>query len=100
MKQNRQVLFANRIEELYKVDSPSASETAKIILSELPECLLPNIDEWIEGKKLSDLYIQEYSVPMILALWHSNDFISAVRVISSLEEDPDKAIRQIWNMRR
>ena len=73
---------------------------AERILEKLPEKLLPNIDEWSRGLSLSDIYIGDYSLPMILAIWKNNDFISAVEVMIEMEKNPDKAVRRIWNMRR
>lgn len=94
------ILFADKIEEVYKLDSESALKSARAIWNELPGRLLPNISEWSRGEPLSDIYIQEYSIPMILMLWQSKDFLSAVQVMIDLEKNPDMAVRKIWNMRR
>lgn len=97
---NRKELFTNKIREVYKLDPEGALANAERILGKLPDRLLPNIDEWSRGLPLSDIYISKYSVPMILAMWKNNDFISAVEVMIEMERNPDKAVRQIWNMRR
>lgn len=97
---NRKELFANKIKEIYKLDQESALANADRILDKLPDKLLPNVDEWSRGLPLSDIYIGQYSVPMILAMWKSSDFISAAEVMIEMEKNPDKAVRQIWRMRR
>ena len=97
---NRKNLFTDKIRKVYKLDSQGALANAERILEKLPEKLLPNIDEWSRGLSLSDIYIGDYSLPMILAIWKNNDFISAVEVMIEMEKNPDKAVRRIWNMRR
>ena len=100
MKQNLQQDFAKKIEEVYWMSPDKAWRQAKEILLRLPECLLPNIHEWIQGTVLTDICIREYSIPMILAIWNSQDFLGAARVISELAKNPERALKKIWNMRR
>lgn len=100
MKQELQQNFAKKIEEAYLMSPDKARKYAKEVLTHLPDCLLPNIHEWIRGDALTDICIREYSIPMILAIWDSKDFLGAARVMAELEEDPDRALKKIWNMRR
>lgn len=91
MKQNLQQDFAKKIEGAYWMSPDKAQRQAKEILLRLPECLLPNIHEWIQGTALTDICIREYSIPMILAIWNSQDFLGAARVISELAKNPERA---------
>lgn len=100
MEQELQQNFAKKIEEAYWMSPDKAQEYAREVLMRLPKCLLPNIYEWIRGDVLTDICIREYSIPMILAIWDSKDFLGAARVMAELEENLDLALKKIWNMRR
>ena len=57
--------------------------------------------EWSENRTLTDIYIGKYSLPMILAIWDSKDFLSAWEVMTELAEgEIETAEMRIWNMRR
>ncbi len=100
MKQELQQDFAKKIEEAYWMSPDKAQKQAEEVLARLPDCLIPNIREWLQGTILTDICIQDYSIPMILAIWDSQDFLGAVQVMAELEENPAEALRKIWNMRR
>lgn len=100
MGQDLQQDFAKKIEEAYWMNPDKAQKHAKEVLARLPDCLLPNIREWIRGTALTDICIGDYSIPMILAIWDSHDFLGAARVMTELEESPAGALKKIWNMRR
>ena len=99
MKQKLQQDFAKKIEEAYWMSPDKAQKQAEEVLARLPDCLIPNIREWIQGTILTDICIQDYSIPMLLAIWDSQDFLGAVQVMAELEENPAEALRKIWNMR-
>lgn len=93
--------FSTKIQAAYGMSADNASREAEQILNSCPEKLLPNIREWTEGKPLSDIYIEGFSVPMIMYMWRSRDFLMAISVMTELlQGDADKAKRQIWNTRR
>lgn len=50
---------------------------------------------------MTEISVDGYSVPMLLALWHSPDFLGAMEVLAEyLTGDRDKAERRIWRTRR
>lgn len=100
MEEKKVSLFAEKIKQVYKVNDTTAQENARKLLEDIPEKLLINVEEWVKGEELSDIYIREFSVPMVLTLWQSKDFLSALRVMKELEKSPENALRQIWHMRR
>ena len=56
---------------------------------------------YIKGDEISDIYIGKYSLPMILDIWKSNDFLRALEVMCELSQgDTEKAELKIWEMRR
>ena len=66
-----------------------------------PDLLLKNLEQWAAGEPLTEISIDGYSVPMLLALWHSPDFLGAMEVLAEyLTGDRDKAERRIWRTRR
>ena len=100
MKKIRIYKFQEKIQDVYGMDADAALYTAGKIMYDLPKKLLPNIDEWCSGRKLSEITIEGFSIPLILDLWQSNDFISAVNCMIELDKDPDNGKRKVWRMQR
>jgi hypothetical protein len=93
--------FAHRIEQVYGVGYENARRLAKEATMNAPQKFSQNICEWIEGKKLTDIYAGQYSIPMIMAIWNRQDFLEALAVAARLEKgEIESAESQIWNMRR
>lgn len=90
-----------KILEEYGLGENNAQSKAVEILDRCPVQLRPNVYEWIEGRPLSDIFIEKYSIPMIMSIWRSDDFLRALEVVTELfQGDLDKAERKIWEMRR
>ena len=71
------------------------------ILKKCPEKLYKNVCEWIQGDSISDIYISDYSIPMILSIWKSTDFLRALEVMMDLSQSKfEQAEFKIWEMRR
>lgn len=100
MKKSRIDKFQEKIQEFYGLDPDAALYTAGKVMYALPKKLLSNVDEWCEGKELSIIRIGDYSVPMILAMWKSDDFISALNCMIELERNPEAGKLLVWRMRR
>lgn len=101
MKRNMELELKLKIQETYGMSASEAQGKSEKILRECPPQLMQNILEWAAGKPLSDIYIDRYSIPMVMSIWENNDFLRALSVvIELLQGDADKAVRQIWNMRR
>jgi hypothetical protein len=93
--------FAHRIEKVYGVEYENALRLAKDAIADAPQKFSQNICEWIEGKKLTDIYTGKYSIPMIMAIWKRQDFLEALSVVAEFEKgETERAESQIWNMRR
>ena len=100
MEKIRIYKFQDKIQDFYGMDADAALYTAGKIMYDLPKILLPNIDEWCAGKKLTEISIEGFSIPFILDLWKSHDFISALNCMIELHKDPDNGKRKIWRMQR
>ena len=76
-------------------------DKAEQIVKNCPVVLAKNLEEWSKGQKLTDIYIGKYTLPMILAIWNSKDFLNALEVMDELEKgNVETAELRIWNMRR
>lgn len=96
MKKTRIDKFQEKIQAFYALDADAALYTAGKIMYALPKKLLSNIDEWCESRPLSDIYIEGFSVPMLLNLWETNDFLSAINCMIELEKNPEDGKILAW----
>ena len=93
--------FAERIRWEYGFTQEISEEKAVRALKICPAVLVQNVEEWSEGKKLTDIYIDQYTLPMILNIWKSRDFLNALGVMAELEKGSrETAELKIWKMRR
>ena len=94
-------MLADKIRQSYKLDEDNAVDKAKEVLQNCPQQLMENVFEWVSGSELSDVFIGRYSLPMILSIWNSSDFLRALAVMEELKNgETDTAERKIWQMRR
>lgn len=93
--------LAERIRQEYGFSQEDAQGKAMQILEKCPVVLAQNIEEWSQGQKLTDIYIGKYTLPMILTIWDSYDFLRALEVLAELAKgNVEIAELKIWNMRR
>lgn len=93
--------LAERIRQEYGFTQGVAQDKAIQVLERCPVVLARNVEEWSKGQKLTDIYIGKYTLPMILAIWNSRDFLSALEVMAELAKGSvEIAELRIWNMRR
>jgi len=85
----------------YHMSMEAAHERTLQVEKRCPKQLYINVYQWIKGDEISDIYIGKYSLPMILDIWKSNDFLRALEVMCELSQgDTEKAELKIWEMRR
>ena len=85
----------------YHMSMEAAHERALQVEKRCPKQLYINVYQWIKGDEISDICIGKYSLPMILSIWKSNDFLRALEVMCELSQgDTEKAELKIWEMRR
>lgn len=93
--------LADRISQEYGFTQKAAQDKAEQIVKNCPVVLAKNLEEWSKGQKLTNIYIGKYTLPMILAIWNSKDFLNALEVMDELEKgNVETAELRIWNMRR
>ena len=101
MKAHNVIQLTDRIRLEYGFTQEAAEARAMEALGNCPPVLAQNVEEWSKGEKLTDIYIGQYSMPMILALWNSRDFLKALEAMIELAKgNTEIAELKIWNMRR
>lgn len=96
-----QAKLAARISREYFLSEDAAKKQAREMVRNCPDLLQKNLEQWAVGEPLTEISIDGYSVPMLLALWHSPDFLGAMEVLAEyLTGDRDKAEHRIWRTRR
>lgn len=101
MKTHNITQLTDRIRREYGFTQEVAQVRAVQTLENCPPELAQNLEEWAKEQKLTDIYIGQYSLPMILAIWKNRDFLKAMEVMTELAKGNTKiAELKIWNMRR
>ena len=101
MKKRDVTQLVDRIHLEYGFTQRAAQARALQALENCPHALVQNLEEWAKGQKLTDIYIGQYSLPMILAIWKNRDFLKAMEVMTELDKgNTEIAELKIWNMRR
>ena len=101
MKLHDIIQFTSKISLEYGFTKEKSYDKALQIIEECPILLQQNVPEWSENKKLSDIYIGKYSLPMIMEIWDSRDFLRVMEVMIELSKgNLEIAEQKIWNMRR
>lgn len=101
MKQVDTQQLAAKIKTEYGISDQAAFEKAAQIQQSCPVQLIQNVCEWVEGRPLTDIFVEGYSVPMILYLWGNRDFLRAFTVMQMIANGEKKqAESAIWEMRR
>lgn len=90
--------ITEKIMDEYGFSQELSRSNAERLIAICPESLGKNVEEWLSDKELSDIFIDRYSLPMILSIWHSTDFLRAMEVMSKLSEgEVQSAEFMIWN---
>jgi hypothetical protein len=101
MKTDIQKKLAERISKDYFLSQENAQVKVLQIYSSCPSQLITNVEQWAKNASLTDIFIGKYSIPMIMAIWGCQDFLSALEVITEyFNGDADAAERRIWQTRR
>lgn len=90
-----------RIEEAYALPEAEAVRKANHLICQSSLKLMKNIQEWAENRSLTEIFVGKYSVPMVMRIWGTTDFLGAVDVLTEYQEnDRVKAERKIWTKGR
>ena len=101
MKTHDITQLTDRIRLEYGITQKVEQDRSLQALENCPPALVQNLEEWAKGQKLTDIYIGQYSLPMILAIWKNRDFLKAMEVMTELAKgNTEIAEMKIWNMRR
>ena len=81
MKQVDAQKLAAKIKTEYGISEQAAFEKAAQIQQDCPEQLAQNVCEWVEDRPLTDIFVDGYSLPMILYIWGNRDFLRAFHLM-------------------
>lgn len=93
---NLQELVCRIKENCIGIDDAYAEEYAKKIISNTDERLIQNLNEWLHGKNISDLWIGKYCINAIMSIRGDKDFLSALEAMNTYLADEAEGIRLIW----
>lgn len=89
--------LTERIASEYCVENANARIKAVALCKHCPEQLILNVQQYANGSTLTDIYVGNYSIPMIMTIWGNRDFIGAMNVIAEyISGNTDIAERRIW----
>lgn len=69
---------------------------AQKLIGNLDERLIPNLKEWIDGKKISDIWIGKYCVNAIMSIRGDSDFLGALEAMNTYLCNEADGIHLIW----
>ena len=97
MKITKPILMNAIKERNYVIDDYGASYLADLMLKHYDSRLEQNLIEFIEGKEISDIWIDGYCVNGIMSIRGDNDFCSAFYAMCEYLKDPERGTIIIWN---
>lgn len=82
------------------LDDAYIEKIAKDLFCNLDERLKLNLNEWIEGQNISDIWIGKYCINAIMSIRGDNDFLGALEAMNTYLHNEEDGIRLIWRGRR
>ena len=71
---------------------------AERMISETDERLEPNVNEWLHDEILTDIWIDQYCIGLVMKIQGRGDFLGALEAINTYASDPIKGERMIWRV--
>ena len=71
---------------------------AERMVSETDERLEPNVVEWLREEPLSDIWIDQYCIGLVMKVQGRGDFLGALEALNCYVTDPDLGERLIWRV--
>lgn len=59
-----------------------------------------NVQEWIRGEELSDIWIGAFCIGMVMSIRGGRDFLWALEDLSAYARDPVAGETRIWRVKR
>lgn len=69
------------------------------LVSETDERLEENVREWLSGEELTDIWIGEYCVGMVMEIQNCG-FLTALESLNAYSRDPEAGEQKIWRPAR
>ena len=72
---------------------------AERLVAETDERLEPNVAEWIAGEPLSDIWLGQYCMGLVMRI-QGRGFLTALEALNCYAADPAKGESLIWRVSR
>ena len=82
------------------MDPAFAAIRAQDLIADTDQRLEQNLQQWMEGKALSDDWVGKYCINAILAIRGDRDFLSALEAMNLYLQNPRMGELRIWRARR
>ncbi len=97
---NRDKLAA-KIQEAYPWTTDEAARArAERLIDRISDDLAVNVVEWIEGKEISDVWVGDYCVKMVMEIRGDHQFLEAIEALVLYIEDEKAGLREIWRTKK
>lgn len=94
-------LFADALQrEIPGMPRQTALTRAAALIEQTDPRLEENVRQWVEGTRISDLWVGKYSINAIMELRRSPDFLDALDAMNLYLRDPKAGESRIWRARR
>ena len=82
------------------MDAEHYEKYADELLLGLDSRLIPNVEQWIKGEKLTDIRIGKYSIIEIMKIRDNKEFFDALDTMRECIANPEIADLLVWRFRR
>lgn len=96
MKVEKKILVEAIKKHIPLADDHYAEYMADRVINEGDDRLAQNLNEWIQGGPISDLWIGEYCINAIMSIRGDEDFLDALLTMSLYLRDEDAGVIKIW----
>lgn len=90
-----------KIQEAYPWTTDEAAKArAERLVKHISDNLAVNVVEWLEGKEISDVWVGDYCVKMVMEIRGDHQFLEAIEALVLYDEDEKEGLREIWKTRK
>lgn len=90
-----------KIQETYPwTTDETAKARAERLVKHISDNLAVNVVEWLEEKEISDIWVGDYCVKMVMEIRGDHQFLEAIEALVLYDEDEKEGLREIWKTRK
>lgn len=101
MNEGMQEKLVRKIIETYPcMTMETALKRAENLLKNTNDKLMVNLFEWVNDKKISDIWIGDYCVKMVMEIRGDNKFLDAIEALVLYSQNPKAGLTEIWRTKK